>query len=318
MVSGTFLLAASLVATKAYLPPYPPTWQLNKSTIVMSCQFNGTLDPSQFGGWAIQDYDWSNMLDQWSDAVPMTTDESLLKQVELTKAAQPDAKTWIYRAYSKDFERCWKHAYPPSPLLLSPAFSATPLLPPMTGNSVYAYPCVFSCTHWLLAGCLIMRSLRTSLTAPLSSRPHMFICSWYTSVRTILDDPAYAPWFLMFKPEGPWYSPKCDNFFSPPLCSDFFHTQMDTPRPDGKGYGTCHPPAGQGCNCGTKPCGFFVFNHSSDAVVNGQTFPEWFVSTYMFNEIGLNPLVNGFFCACSFCVLLPSPTPPPSLCCSLL
>ena len=98
MVLGTILLVASLVASLAYLPPYPPTWQLNKSTIIMSCSFNGTLDPSDFDGWAIQDYDWSNMLYQWSAAVPMTTDESLLKQVELTKAALPDAKTWIYRA----------------------------------------------------------------------------------------------------------------------------------------------------------------------------------------------------------------------------
>ncbi len=130
---------------------------------------------------------------------------------------------------------------------------------------------------------------------PLPPQTHLlcFTKPWYTAVRKILDDPAYSPWFLKFKPEGPWYSPKCDTFHTPPLCTDFFHTQMDTPRPDGKGYGQCAKPA---CNCSnTKPCGFYVFNHSSDVVVNGQSFPEWFVDSYMFNSAGMDPSVSGFF-----------------------
>lgn len=99
---------------------------------------------------------------------------------------------------------------------------------------------------------------------------------WYSAVRSILDDSAYSPWFIKFKAQGPWTSPKCDDFHTPPLCTEYFHTQMDTPRPDGKGYGKCAPPA---CNCGTKPCGFYVFNHSSTVVINGQTFREWFIDS---------------------------------------
>ena len=58
----------------------------------------------------------------------------------------------------------------------------------------------------------------------------------------------------MFAGPGPWYSPKCDNNYSPPKCTEYFHTQMDTPNLPGRGgYGTCAPPA---CNCGSKPCGF--------------------------------------------------------------
>ena len=38
-----------------------------------------------------------------------------------------------------------------------------------------------------------------------------------------------------------------------------------------------------------------VFNHSSAAVINGQTFQEWFLDTYMFNEVGASPLVSGFY-----------------------
>jgi hypothetical protein len=52
------------------------------------------------------------------------------------------------------------------------------------------------------------------------------------------------------------------------------------------------PPA---CNCGTKPCGFYVFNHSSDVVVHGQTFRDWFVTSYMLNAVGMSPLVSGYY-----------------------
>ena len=49
---------------------------------------------------------------------------------------------------------------------------------------------------------------------------------WYTSVRKTLEDPAYADWYVKFKPQGPWYSSKCDNNYSPPLCTDLYHNQV--------------------------------------------------------------------------------------------
>jgi hypothetical protein len=33
----------------------------------------------------------------------------------------------------------------------------------------------------------------------------------FTQVRKILDDPAYAPWFMMFSGKGNYTSPDCDN-----------------------------------------------------------------------------------------------------------
>jgi len=120
-------------------------------------------------------------------------------------------------------------------------------------------------------------------------RCSVYAYPWYTSVRTILDDPAYAPWFVMFKPEGPWYSPKCDN--NSGKCSQYYHMQEQTPGfPTGDG--DCAAPA---CDCGSAPCGFYLWNHSSTAVVHGQTFQEWFIFTYMFNAVGSSPLVSGFF-----------------------
>jgi len=114
---------------------------------------------------------------------------------------------------------------------------------------------------------------------------------WYTSVRTILDDPAYADWFVKFKKEGPWQAPKCDNNYSPPKCSDFFHMQEQSPGYP-HGDGDCAAPA---CDCGTKPCGFYLWNHSSTTVVKGQSFQDWFIHSYMFNEVGSSDLVSGFF-----------------------
>lgn len=116
---------------------------------------------------------------------------------------------------------------------------------------------------------------------------------WYTTVRFILDDEAYSPWFIKYSGRPPYTSPPCDDNYTPPKCTDYFHTQMDTPNiPGRKGYGTCAPPA---CNCGSKPCGFYVFNHSSDAIVHGLSFREWYVYSYMLDAIGASPYVDGFF-----------------------
>lgn len=58
------------------------------------------------------------------------------------------------------------------------------------------------------------------------------------------------------------------------------------------GDGDCAAPA---CDCGSKPCGFYLWNHSTTAVINGKTFLEWFTFDYMFNTVGASPLVSGFF-----------------------
>lgn len=122
-------------------------------------------------------------------------------------------------------------------------------------------------------------------------RCSVYAYPWYTSVRLLLDDPAYAPWFINFKEEGPWFSPKCDNNFNPPKCSNYYHMQEQTPGYP-TGDGDCKAP---GCDCGNAPCGFYLWNHSSTAIVNNQTFQQWFINDYMLNKVGMSPLVSGFF-----------------------
>lgn len=215
------------------VPPWPATWQMNASTIIMPCNYTGYQVPKTVAGWGIVDFDWSNNLAGWSSSTPMDNDERQLEQVKMIKSDPSTAaytKVWIYR------------------------------------NSVYGYP-------------------------------------WFSSVRKLLDDPAYAPWFIMFNGTGPWTSPNCDTNYKPSKCTRYFHTQMDTPLPtttwgpEGRpigGYGKCYPKDNKtGCDCGTKPCGFYVFNHSSTAVIKGQTFQEWFVDSYMFNEV-CAPLIQPY------------------------
>ena len=111
----------------------------------------------------------------------------------------------------------------------------------------------------------------------------------------------YSDWFVDFKKEGPWHSPKCDDNFKPPKCSDHYHMQEQTPGfPHGDG--DCAAP---GCDCGKHPCGFYLWNHSSTTTVKGQSFQDWFIHDYMLNKVGSSPLVSGFFW--DECVTLPLP-----------
>ena len=123
-------------------------------------------------------------------------------------------------------------------------------------------------------------------------RGSMWAYPWYTSVRKTLEDPAYADWYMKFKPQGPWFSKKCDDNYDPPVCSDLYHNQEQSPEfPHGDG--DCAAP---NCDCGQGvPCGFYMWNHSSTTVVHNQTFLEWFRDDYIFDYQGTSPLVSGMY-----------------------
>jgi len=83
--------------------------------------------------------------------------------------------------------------------------------------------------------------------------------SWFSSVRELLVDPAYAAWFLPFSATPPingsrYYSPPCDLNYDPPLCSALFHDQTQSPAFP-KGDGDCAAPA---CDTGAVPSGEYV------------------------------------------------------------
>ena len=125
---------------------------------------------------------------------------------------------------------------------------------------------------------------------------------WFTAVRRIMDDEAYRPWFLKFKDgadgrgplhhdgDGTYHHPVCDHNYSPPKCSDLFHSQTQTPgHPTGDGNCVNGP-----CDCGRVPCGMYLFDHRSTAVINGQTFRDWLVHNLTVSPTGLlHPAIDG-------------------------
>lgn len=103
---------------------------------------------------------------------------------------------------------------------------------------------------------------------------------WFPTIREKLTDPAYSGWFIRFNPtppnNGSYYSPPCDNNFNPPLCTDFFHSQDQTPGfPHGDG--DCPGP----CDCGGVPCGFYLFNHANE------TLCKWLLDDVVFGPNAL-------------------------------
>ena len=103
------LAAGALAGARAQVPISPVTYQMNKSTIIMPCNYTGPTDPASTAGWAIVDFDWSNWKGRddsegWSKHKPMDCEELLVKQVEMTTAASPDTTVWVYRnsAYEKE------------------------------------------------------------------------------------------------------------------------------------------------------------------------------------------------------------------------
>ena len=77
--------------------PYPVTYQMNRSTIIMPCNESGLTDPQSTKGWGIVDFDWSNGKDRWCKNSPMDCEEMLVEQVTKTTAASPGTTVWIYR-----------------------------------------------------------------------------------------------------------------------------------------------------------------------------------------------------------------------------
>ena len=96
---------------------------------------------------------------------------------------------------------------------------------------------------------------------------------WFTSVREKLEDPAYAGFFLRFAnascaviptcANATYHVRTCDYGYQPPKCSAFYHDQEQTPEHPGRD-GSCEP--GQ-CDCGTVPCGEYLWDHRNGSML---------------------------------------------------
>ena len=93
------VLAASCVDTAAaLLPPWPPTFSLQRSTIGMPANESGYLDVGLASKFGIIDLDWSNSKAHWSAAQPMNDEELLIEQAAEIKAASGGkTRVFVYR-----------------------------------------------------------------------------------------------------------------------------------------------------------------------------------------------------------------------------
>ena len=121
MATTALLIMGGIALADAALPHFPPTWDMQRSTMVMPCNYSGILDMgSSIGKFGVVDIDWSNMKKVWANAHPMDAEELLVDQAKRRKAAAcpdtcpypsgcpdkaacPQAKTWVYRNLVKAF-----------------------------------------------------------------------------------------------------------------------------------------------------------------------------------------------------------------------
>lgn len=115
---------------------------------------------------------------------------------------------------------------------------------------------------------------------------------WFSNIRSKLEDPQYSGFFLKFKPggsfpNGSYYVPNCDTSFSPPLCSEFYHDQEQTPGLNPNSDGVCDTH----CYCGSVPCGEYLFDWR-----NGTQLLDFIINDVILGPFGLgNSNISGFF-----------------------
>ena len=85
--------------TRSLVPPgWTPSWELWRSTIAMPCNDSGLmLDQRAFRNWGVLSWDWSNGKNIWINQNPMDAEHLLVRQLELTKKANPGGRHLVYR-----------------------------------------------------------------------------------------------------------------------------------------------------------------------------------------------------------------------------
>eukprot|EP00755_Sulcionema_specki_P024789 Sspe_Gene.1601::Locus_531_Transcript_1_1_Confidence_1.000_Length_1868::g.1601::m.1601 len=93
---GTAVVWGGHVPDHLVLPPFEPTWNLSKSTIIQACNVSGGVAPD-LPQWGIVSYDWSTDAGRWHADHPNDCDVKLLDQAAAAKTVAPDTQIWIYR-----------------------------------------------------------------------------------------------------------------------------------------------------------------------------------------------------------------------------
>ena len=80
------------------MPPWPPTYNMSLSTIMMPCNYSDFMDATFSSRWGLVDFDWSNAKQLWANAKPMDCQERLVEQATRVKSASKNkTKVFVYR-----------------------------------------------------------------------------------------------------------------------------------------------------------------------------------------------------------------------------
>ena len=80
------------------LPPWPATYNMSRSTVLMPCNYSGFSDASGLlSRYGLVDFDWSNAMSLWTADRPMDAAARMLTQARAMKEANPDSHVWVYR-----------------------------------------------------------------------------------------------------------------------------------------------------------------------------------------------------------------------------
>jgi hypothetical protein len=95
-----FLVLITLLQVDGFLnyqnPRWPPTYQLNLSSISMACNSSGFYNVDLAASFGIVSFDWSNQKKAWSIDKPMSCESRLVSQAELVAQKSKDVKVFTY------------------------------------------------------------------------------------------------------------------------------------------------------------------------------------------------------------------------------
>ena len=93
------LLLSLILPSRCQVPPWPRTYNMAQSTIIMPASVNGNWDYSFFSlaAFGIVDFDQSVNKRAWVDARPMDVQATMLEQAAIAKRINPAQHVWIYR-----------------------------------------------------------------------------------------------------------------------------------------------------------------------------------------------------------------------------
>ena len=92
-------LAISVPAYPALAPPFPQTWQLNRSTIIHTSNKSGWTDTASAARYGIISFDAQNAEALWltPNRSQCTAEEAMIEQARRVKVASPSTKVLVYR-----------------------------------------------------------------------------------------------------------------------------------------------------------------------------------------------------------------------------